>query len=119
MSQLRKTIYEKQHPSHIILLGGLLGGISEILTTYPLDTIKTHLQIHPFKYNGIFHCGNQLVYNYGVSSLYKGMNASLNQVGGKAIIRFTIYDFINNHLKDNNGYVSNSKNWLVDYYWNY
>lgn len=109
MSQLRKTIYEKQHPSHIILLGGLLGGISEILTTYPLDTIKTHLQIHPFKYNGIFHCGNQLVHNYGITSLYKGMNASLAQVGGKAAIRFTIYDFINNYLKDNNGHVSNSK----------
>ena len=109
MSQLRKTIYEERYPSHIILLGGLLGGISEILTTYPLDTIKTHLQIHPSKYNGIFDCGNKLIYNYGVKSLYKGMNASLAQVGGKAAIRFTIYDFINNYLKDNTGYVSNSK----------
>ena len=109
MSQLRKTVYENKYPSHIVLLGGLCGGISEIITTYPLDTIKTHLQIYPYKYNGIFHCGNQLVFNYGLRSLYKGMNASLAQVGGKAAIRFTVYDYINNLLTDNTGNLSNSK----------
>ena len=109
MSQLRKTVYEHKYPPHIVLIGGLCGGISEILTTYPLDTIKTHLQIYPFKYNGIFHCGNQLVYNYGIKSLYKGINASLAQVGGKAAIRFTVYDYINNLLRDNNGYICNQK----------
>tara|TARA_B100001175_G_C19511578_1_gene644268 strand:- start:316 stop:1173 length:858 start_codon:yes stop_codon:yes gene_type:complete len=109
MSQLRKTVYENKYPSHIVLLGGLCGGISEIITTYPLDTIKTHLQIYPYKYNGIFHCGNQLVLNYGLRSLYKGMNASLAQVGGKAAIRFTVYDYINNLLTDNTGNLSNSK----------
>ena len=100
MSQLRKTMYENKHPTHIILLGGLLGGTSEILTTYPLDTIKTHLQIYPNKYKGVFNCGSYLVRNYGVSSLYKGMNASLAQVGGKAAIRFTVYDNINNSINN-------------------
>ena len=47
MSQLRKTLHENKHPKYVILTGGLLAGISEILFTYPLDTIKTHQQIYP------------------------------------------------------------------------
>ena len=41
MSQLRKVLHEEQHPKFIILTGGLFAGFSEIMTTYPLDTIKT------------------------------------------------------------------------------
>ena len=59
MSQLRKTVHEDKYPTHIVLFGGLLGGISEIITTYPLDTIKTNLQINPNKYKNIINCAEK------------------------------------------------------------
>lgn len=102
MSQLRKTLNEDHTPKYIVLSGGLLAGISEIITTYPLDTIKTHLQIYPNKYRNSVHCGKQLLIQHGPRSLFNGMSASLAQVGGKAAIRFTIYDYIRISLLKNN-----------------
>lgn len=102
MSQLRKTLNEEHTPKYILLSGGLLAGISEIITTYPLDTIKTHLQIYPNKYRNSVHCGKQLLIQHGPRSLFNGMSASLAQVGGKAAIRFTIYDYIRISLSKNN-----------------
>ena len=66
MSQLRKTIDNNIYPKQAILIGGLLGGISEILVTYPLDTIKTNMQIYPNKYKSIFDCGRQVIKKNGV-----------------------------------------------------
>ncbi len=102
MSQLRKVLNEDHTPKFIVLSGGLLAGISEIITTYPLDTIKTHLQIYPNKYRNSIHCGKHLIINYGMRPLFNGMSASLAQVGGKAAIRFTTYDLIRNYLSNKN-----------------
>lgn len=102
MSQLRKIIHEEHTPIYIVLSGGLLAGMSEIISTYPLDTIKTHLQVYPNKYHSSIHCGKYIFNNYGPRSLFNGMSASLAQVGGKAAIRFTTYDYIHDYLSKNN-----------------
>ena len=98
MSQLIKVLHEELHPKFVILTGGLLAGFSEIMTTYPLDTIKTHLQIYPNKYKNTLDCGKKIITNHGIRPLFNGMSASLVQVGGKAAIRFTIYDHIKSIL---------------------
>jgi hypothetical protein len=113
MSQLRKTLHENKHPKYIILTGGLLAGISEILFTYPLDTIKTHQQIYPERYRGIFHCGSTIAYNTNGLGLYYGIYASLSQVGGKAAIRFTTYDYIKEVLQKNNKDISSNQKNLI------
>jgi len=102
MSQLRKVLNEEHTPKYIVLSGGLLAGISEIITTYPLDTIKTHLQIYPNKYRNSIHCGKHIILNYGPRPLFNGVSASLAQVGGKAAIRFTTYDMIRTSLSKKN-----------------
>ena len=101
MSLLRKVIHEDVHPKIIVLTGGLLAGCAEIITTYPLDTIKTNLQIYPNKYKNLFDCGKTIIRNNGFRPLFNGMTASLIQVGGKAGIRFTIYDYIKTKLNTN------------------
>lgn len=113
MSQLRKTLHENKHPKYIILTGGLLAGISEILFTYPLDTIKTHQQIYPERYRGIFHCGSTIAYNTNGFGLYYGIYASLSQVGGKAAIRFTTYDYIKEELQRNKPNISSNQTNLI------
>ena len=102
MSQLRKVLNEDNTPKHIVLSGGLFAGISEIITTYPLDTIKTNLQIYPNRYNSMIHCGKHILFRHGPRALFNGMSASLAQVGGKAAIRFSTYDYIRNSLSKNN-----------------
>ena len=99
MSQLRKVLHEDNCPKSIVMSGGIIAGFSEIITTYPLDTIKTHLQIYPNKYRNLFYCGKYLISNHGIRSLYNGVFASLSQVGGKSAIRFTVYDCIKNKLR--------------------
>ena len=99
MSQLRKVLDENKYPKIIVLSGGLIAGFSEIITTYPLDTIKTNLQIYPKKYKNSIHCFKDIYSNYGIRPFFNGMSASLAQVGGKAAIRFSIYDYIYNKLQ--------------------
>lgn len=103
MSQLRKVLDENKYPKFIILSGGLIAGFSEIITTYPLDTIKTNIQVYPKKYKNSIHCFKEIYTNYGIRPFFNGMSASLAQVGGKAAIRFSIYDLIFNKLKFYNG----------------
>lgn len=106
MSQLRKTLDDKTHSKNAVFIGGILAGAGEVVFTYPLDTIKTQLQLQPKKYTGILNCGTSIITNTGGIGLYYGVFPSLLQVAGKSGIRFTIYDFLCNKIKDK-GKISN------------
>ena len=110
MSQLRKTL-DNQNPSELVLAAGAIAGSAEVITTYPLDTIKTHMQI---KKNGnTMTTGMNIIKKSGLTGLYFGVIPSLAQVAGKASLRFTLYEKIKNSFKDKNGKVSNSKNLIA------
>ena len=110
MSQLRKTL-DNQNPSELVLAAGAIAGSAEVITTYPLDTIKTHMQIQ--KNGNSFKTGMNIIKNSGIQGLYYGVIPSLAQVAGKASLRFTLYEKIKNSFKDKNGKVSNSKNLIA------
>ena len=110
MSQLRKTL-DNQNPSELVLAAGAIAGSAEVITTYPLDTIKTHMQIQ--KKGNSFKTGMNIIKNSGIQGLYYGVIPSLAQVAGKASLRFTLYEKIKNSLKNNNGKISNSKNLIA------
>ena len=110
MSQLRKTL-DNQNPSELVLAAGAIAGSAEVITTYPLDTIKTHMQIQ--KNGNSFKTGMNIIKNSGIQGLYYGVIPSLAQVAGKASLRFTLYEKIKSSLKNNNGEISNSKNLIA------
>ena len=103
MSQLRKTL-DNKNPPQLVLLAGAIAGSAEVITTYPLDTIKTHMQIK--KSGSSLKTGMNIIKNSGINGLYYGVIPSLTQVAGKASLRFTLYEkikeFLNNKNKNSN-----------------
>ncbi|EDW87438.1 congested-like trachea protein [Drosophila teissieri] len=76
----------KANPVKSFLTGGF-GGICNVLSGHPLDTIKVRLQTMPRPapgeqplYSGTFDCAAKTIKNEGVRGLYKGMSAPLTGV---------------------------------------
>jgi len=76
----------KANPIKSFLTGGF-GGICNVLSGHPLDTIKVRLQTMPRPapgesplYRGTFDCAAKTIKNEGVRGLYKGMSAPLTGV---------------------------------------
>ena len=44
-----------------VFLAGTLAGGAEIISTIPFEVIKTQMQLHPTKYNGMIHTGKTIV----------------------------------------------------------
>ena len=110
MSQLRKTI-DTDLPPFLVLSAGAIAGTTEVITTYPLDTIKTHMQIKP-KINQ-FNTLKNILSNTGMMGLYFGVIPSIAQVAGKVSLRFTIYEQLRNKLKNDKGNISNTQNLIA------
>ncbi|MCJ1306194.1 Mitochondrial 2-oxodicarboxylate carrier 2 [Hypocenomyce scalaris] len=62
---------------------GAVAGVSEILTMYPLDVVKTRVQLQQGKgvgnegYNGMLDCFRKIIKNEGFSRLYRGITAPI------------------------------------------
>lgn len=60
-----------------------MAGVSEILVMYPLDVVKTRVQLQQGKgvgadgYNGMVDCFRKIIKNEGFSRLYRGINAPI------------------------------------------
>ncbi|XP_054742361.1 congested-like trachea protein isoform X1 [Anastrepha obliqua] len=85
------------NPFKAFLSGGF-GGICNVLTGHPLDTIKVRLQTMPRPapgeaplYKGTFDCAAKTIRNEGVKGLYKGMTAPLTGVAPIFALCFTGY----------------------------
>ncbi|PVV02278.1 hypothetical protein BB560_003271 [Smittium megazygosporum] len=69
-------------------LAGTVGGVGQVLTGQPFDTLKVRLQSNPSKYTGALDCMRQLVRENGVSGLYKGTTSPLIGIGACVSIQF-------------------------------
>jgi len=100
------------------LSGGIAGGI-ELLCIWPMEYIKTQLQLqernklNKFKYNGTFDGIRWTVKNNGFLGLYRGLAPILAMSIPKAGIRFGMFSYIQNLLKDDEGNISVEKNLLA------
>ncbi|XP_069476050.1 tricarboxylate transport protein, mitochondrial [Ambystoma mexicanum] len=94
------------HPGKAILAGGIAGGI-EICITFPTEYVKTQLQLdekaNPPRYKGIGDCVKQTVQGHGVKGLYRGLSSLLYGSIPKAAVRFGMFEFLSNHMRDSQG----------------
>ncbi|MCJ1411187.1 Mitochondrial 2-oxodicarboxylate carrier 2 [Ptychographa xylographoides] len=77
---------------------GAVAGVSEILVMYPLDVVKTRVQLQLGKgvgdegYNGMVDCFRKIIKNEGFSRLYRGISAPILMEAPKRATKFAAND---------------------------
>jgi len=76
---------------------GAIAGVSEILVMYPLDVVKTRMQLQtgvagPDSYNGMVDCFRKIIKNEGFSRLYRGIEAPILMEAPKRATKFAAND---------------------------
>ncbi|KAF6220908.1 hypothetical protein HO133_002588 [Letharia lupina] len=77
---------------------GAVAGVSEILVMYPLDVVKTRVQLQQGKgvggegYNGMIDCFQKIIRNEGFSRLYRGITAPILMEAPKRATKFAAND---------------------------
>ncbi|MCJ1240115.1 Mitochondrial 2-oxodicarboxylate carrier 2 [Varicellaria rhodocarpa] len=77
---------------------GAVAGVSEILVMYPLDVVKTRVQLQKGKgvgeegYNGMVDCFRKIIKNEGFSRLYRGISAPILMEAPKRATKFAAND---------------------------
>ncbi|GMF01549.1 unnamed protein product [[Candida] boidinii] len=74
-----------------------IAGVSEILVMYPLDVVKTRIQLQvgtgaQAEYSGIIDCITKIVKNEGPSRLYRGISAPILMEAPKRATKFAAND---------------------------
>ncbi|KAL9638088.1 MAG: hypothetical protein Q9164_001787 [Protoblastenia rupestris] len=89
---------DKPLPFPYQFAAGAIAGVSEILIMYPLDVVKTRVQLQKGKgiggdgYNGMFDCFSKIIKNEGFSRLYRGITAPILMEAPKRATKFAAND---------------------------
>merc|ERR1712065_24924 len=92
------------------LVAGAVGGIAQVVTGHPLDTIKVRLQTQTplpdgsFKYNGFVDCTKTMLKEEGVSGLYKGVASPLVGFAALNSVLFSAYYRAESMIRTSNNY---------------
>ncbi|KAF2223149.1 mitochondrial 2-oxodicarboxylate transport protein [Elsinoe ampelina] len=77
---------------------GAVAGVSEILVMYPLDVVKTRVQLQTGAgtggdaYNGMLDCFRKIIKNEGFGRLYRGIEAPILMEAPKRATKFAAND---------------------------
>ncbi|KAF3905440.1 Mitoferrin [Dactylellina cionopaga] len=77
---------------------GAVAGVSEILVMYPLDVVKTRIQLQvgvagADSYTGTLDCFRKIIKNEGFSRLYRGITAPILMEAPKRATKFAANDY--------------------------
>lgn len=90
----RKAAPPKPLPFSMQFTAGAIAGISEILTMYPLDVVKTRFQLQvgkpsdPSAYTSVLDCFRKIVRQEGFGRLYRGIVAPILVEAPKRATKF-------------------------------
>ena len=88
---LSKIMAEKPLPFKYSFFAGAVAGVSEIIATYPLDVVKTRLQIQVgnSEYKSIGDCFRKIIKQEGFATLYRGILPPIMVEAPKRAIKFS------------------------------
>ncbi len=85
-----------------LMLSGTAAGFIQILSTYPLEVIRTRLALSSnfggLKYNGIIDCATKSIKQEGIRSMYKGLPPTLVSGVPYVALQMTSYDVFKNFV---------------------
>ena len=73
-------------------LAGALAGASEVSLTYPLECIKTLMQVHVSRYKGFVNCARTVFTERGIYGFYYGLSSHLLFAFPRVGVRFGVFD---------------------------
>ncbi|KAK9765862.1 hypothetical protein K7432_005474 [Basidiobolus ranarum] len=87
------VVSQKPLPFHLQFVAGAVAGVSEILTMYPLDVVKTRFQLQVGKggvdgYTSIVDCFRKIIKTEGFGRLYRGIAPPVMVEAPKRAIKF-------------------------------
>jgi len=100
---------EKPLPFIYQFAAGAVAGVSEILVMYPLDVVKTRVQLQTGKgtgadhYNGMVDCFRKIIKNEGFGRLYRGIEAPILMEAPKRATKFAANDAWGKFYRDTFG----------------
>ncbi len=77
------------------LLAGAFAGICSVVTTYPLDIIRTRLSIKSEQHinRTIISCGKDIIAKEGgIRALYRGLSPTVSGIAPYVALNFTVYE---------------------------
>ncbi|KAF7559077.1 hypothetical protein G7046_g5072 [Stylonectria norvegica] len=88
---------DKPLPFQYQFAAGAIAGVSEILVMYPLDVVKTRVQLQTgtgatAEYNGMVDCFRKIIKQEGFSRLYRGISAPILMEAPKRATKFAAND---------------------------
>lgn len=91
------SVDDRPLPFQYQFFAGAIAGISEILTMYPLDVVKTRIQLQvgnaaQAEYSGVADCLAKIVKNEGPATLYRGISAPILMEAPKRATKFAAND---------------------------
>lgn len=86
-------------------LAGAFAGIMEHTVMYPVDAIKTRMQVANSKtvYSGIVQAVSKISAAEGAGSLWRGISSMVMGAGPAHAVYFGVYEFVKNELGTENG----------------
>lgn len=86
------------------LTAGTIAGMTGVLVDYPLDTMKTRMQVRcqnsPSSY---VECAARLYQQGGITAFYRGLSVPFAAQGAEAAIIFTVYNTALRHFRAGEG----------------
>lgn len=86
-------------PFYCQFSAGALAGVTELLCLYPLDVVKTRMQLQGAsvpaadRYNGMMDCFRKIIASEGPGRLYRGIVPPLMLEAPKRAVKFAANDF--------------------------
>eukprot|EP00741_Cyanophora_paradoxa_P021351 tig00021348_g20610.t1 len=95
---------EQRRTMAIHLVAGASARITSVTLMYPVDCIKTRLQVDPTRYANPVEAFRKIVAAEGVAALYKGIPARMLYVAPAAAVSFAVYEEVKSALRPREGH---------------
>lgn len=73
-------------------ISGKVGGVLGITIVYPLDTVKTRLQMRPDLYRNMRDVGSKMIRENGFTAMYRGISSPACFFGFNSAVAFNAYN---------------------------